>query len=132
MRLLLVLCLCTAALFGQDVIFRGTPTLRVTSGIERDERQKVEGEEARKGECLIVRKGKKYFWASRQNAPLNRIETENFTYFVHTGGSGYVKVFTGDRASANLPVDYVEHISQSFNVITYWGTTSSSALQSRR
>jgi hypothetical protein len=52
---------------------------------------------------------------------VDRIDSGQFTYFVHTGGAGYVKVFNGSREAAKAPADYVEHISVGFQTITYWG-----------
>ena len=59
-----------------------------------------------------VQRGKKYFWVSRDNAELMRIDAPQFTYFVHTGGGGYVKVLTGSRKETNAPADYIENITQ--------------------
>ena len=123
MRSVLVLLLCTAAAFSQSiVIFRGIPSVRVVSTPERDDREKLEGEAAQKAECVIVERGKnKYFWQSRNNTPLHRVDTAQFTYFLHTEGLGYVKVFTGQRSANPSTAEYLESFTRGLEVTTYWG-----------
>lgn len=121
MKILFTLCALTLSAFAQDVVFRGTPTVRVFASPEGDDRQKLDQSAAYKNECVIVQRGKKYFWASRENAEMTRVDAPQFTYFIHNGGAGYVKVLTGSRKATNAPVDYIENINQGFEVITYWG-----------
>ena len=121
MKTLLTLCVLTASAFAQDVVFRGTPTLRVLTTIEGDVRQQLDQAAGYKNECVIIQRGKKYLWASRDNAEMLRFDDKQFTYFILKGGGGYVKVFTGVR-DENAPADYVENVSvQGFPVMTYWG-----------
>jgi hypothetical protein len=121
MRLLIAVFLCTAFALAQDVVvFRGTPHVRVYATAENETREKLDGEAADKSECVIVQRGKKYFWASRNNSPVNRIDGSQFTYFVHTEGAGYVKIFTGER-KPGATVEYLESITQGLDLITYWG-----------
>ena len=128
MRLLIPVFLCAVSLCGADqIVFRGTPSLRVLSSVENDQRQKLDTDAAQKNECVIVQRGKKYFWASRGDAPMNRIDTSQFTYFIHTGGAGYVKIFTGVR-DPQAAADYIENINQQgFEVVTYWGRAETTA-----
>ena len=122
MRLILALCFCAVTLIADDaIVFRGVPTVRVFSDPDKDDRQKMEGDVANKNECVIMRRGKKYYWASRQNAPMTRTDVPPFTYFFHNSGAGYVKVYTGERGPATASADYVEHINRGFETVTYWG-----------
>jgi hypothetical protein len=121
MRVALMLAVSALTLAAQDVVFRGTPTIRVFATPEADERQKLDAATAQKNECVIVQRGKKYIWASRNNEPLTRVDLGQFTYFIHDRGAGYVKVFTGSREQAKAPADYVENINRGFEVVTYWG-----------
>lgn len=121
MRLWFALLLCSACAMAQDVVFRGIPSVRVFSTTERDDRQKLEADAAKKAECVIVQQGKKYYWRSRGNAPLTRVDTQQFTYFIHTDGLGFVKVLTGSRKETNAPADYIENFTRGFEVVTYWG-----------
>jgi hypothetical protein len=128
MRLLIPLFICAVSLFGADsIVFRGTPTIRVLSTADNDQRTKLEADAGAKNECVIVQRGKKYYWQSRGNELMTRIDSSQFTYFVHTGGAGYVKIFTGVRDAA-AAADYIEHINQQgFEVVTYWGKAETTA-----
>ena len=122
MRLLLAALLCTVSAVAQDVVvFRGTPSTRLFASADSENRVKLDADEAKKNECVIVSRKNKYYWASRNNGLMIRIDAPQFTYFVHSGGAGYVKVFTGER-SPDAQADYIEGITQGFDVITYWGT----------
>lgn len=122
-KLALPLMLFALSVLADDqVVFRGVPSVRLFSTPERDDRQKLEGEDAAKAECVVVQRGRnKYVWQSRSDAPLNRIDTPQFTYFVHADGLGYIKVYTGERSANTSSVEYVESITRGFEVITYWG-----------
>ena len=122
MRLLLAALLCTMTALAQDVVvFRGTPSTRLFAGVDSENRVKLDADEAKKNECVIVLRKKKYYWASRNNGSMTRIDAPQYTYFVHEGGAGYVKVFTGER-NPDAKADYVESITQGFDVIIYWGS----------
>lgn len=118
--LLFVLCFASASA-ADEVVFRGVPSVRVSAAPDGESRQKLDDAAGKKNECVIVRRGKRYFWSSRENAELTRIDSGQFTYFLHARGSGYVKVFNGSREATKAPADYVEHVSVEFNAITYWG-----------
>jgi hypothetical protein len=117
----LALLLYAFPVFADEIVFRGVPNLRVISSTKTDDRQVLDGEAASKAECVIVQRGKKYFWQSRNNAPMIRIDKPQFTYFVQSDGQGSVKVFTGERKLANPPADYIENLTNGFEVVTYWG-----------
>jgi hypothetical protein len=127
MRLFLALALAALSAAAQDVVFRGTPTVRVLSTTERDDRQQLSGDTAQKAECVIVQRGNKYYWRSRGDAPLNRVDLRGFTYFLHPQGLGFVKVLTGSRKEIGAPADYIESYTQGFETITYWGRVASPA-----
>ena len=122
MRLLIAALLCTTFAVAADdfVVFRGTPSVRLYASVDGETRSKLDAEAAKKGECVIVMRGKKFYWASRNNGEMTRVDATQFTYFIHTGGGGFVKVFTGER-KPDATADYVETITQGFDVISYWG-----------
>jgi hypothetical protein len=132
MKSLLTLCVLAVSAVGQEVVFRGTPTVRVYSTPEKDERQQLDQATAYKNECVITQRGKKYFWTSRDNVELRRVDAPQFTYFVHTGGGGYVKVLTGSRKATSAPADYIENVTSGFDVITYWGKVESTGTSTSR
>lgn len=120
MRFAIAFLLWAMAAWADGEVFRGTPSVRLFATFDSETREKLDAESAAKNECVIVAKGKKYYWASRDNGVMNRIDAPQYTYFVHTGGAGYVKVYTGAR-KPDAPVEYVESLTQGFEVITYWG-----------
>jgi len=124
---LFTVCFLALSALAADEVFRGAPTVRVFTSIEKESREKLDPESAKKNECVIVQRGKKYYWASRENAEMLRVDAPQFTYFIHVGGSGYVKVLTGSRKASNAPADYIENIVRGFEVITYWGTAITTA-----
>jgi uncharacterized protein (DUF427 family) len=124
MKFLFALCLIALTIQAQEVVFRGVPNVRVFTSVEQEQREKLEGADAQKNECVVVRKGRKYYWSSRNDAELERVDAPQFTYFMHKGGAGYIKILTGDRREMNAPADYIENINQGFDVITYWGRVS--------
>ena len=122
MKQLVIVCVVAFTGFAQEIVFQGTPTVRAFSNPDTDDRQQLDASAAQKAQCVIVRQGKKYLWASRDNAPLTRIDGEQFTFFLHTGGLGYVKVYTGTRGAATEKAEYSEHITRgNWETITYWG-----------
>jgi hypothetical protein len=117
-----LLLVCAVVALPQDVVFRGVPSVRVSSSAERDDRDKLDSTAAQKAECVIGQQGKnKYVWLSRNRVPLTRVDSPTFTYFVHPGGLGYVKVFTGQRSEDTSSVEYIESYTEGFQVVTYWG-----------
>ena len=121
MKQLFVLCLFAISAFAQEIVFQGTPNIRVFSTPERDTREELDASAGQKAQCVIVRQGKNYLWASRENAPMTRIDGPQFTFFIHQGGLGYVKVYTGVRGPATEKAEYTEHINRGWEAITYWG-----------
>jgi len=124
MKLLLTLCVAAVSCFAQDVVFRGRPTVRLFATPDKEQRETLDNDTAYKNECVIIQRGKKYFWSSRDNAELMRIDAPQYTYFIHTGGGGYVKVLTGSRKETKAPADYIESFTRGFEVVTYWGKVS--------
>lgn len=121
MRILLaVLTLLLTALpaLPQDEVFVGSPRVRVDADAIEAKRTEMTAESGEKYQCRIVRKGRKYAWASRGGRELTRVDAGDYTYFVSPEGSGYVKVFTG---AASQTHEYMEHVTAEFKTITYWG-----------
>ena len=74
----------------EAIIFLGQPTHKVSEGgIERTP-EKLSKEKASQFLCVIVKKGDKYYWKSRENKELVKMDSGAFTYFI-APTSGYVK-----------------------------------------
>ena len=68
-------------------------------------------------ECVISRIGEQYYWASRENAEMVRLESGAFVTYVALNGSGYVRVVNPTLKSVAALMsqtegkfDYVEHL----------------------
>jgi hypothetical protein len=80
-------------------------------------------------ECVISKIGQDYYWASRENRPMVRIEAGAFITFVALDGAGYVRmVAPGEKKTVSLmgdteaKFDYVEHLLIGLKSVTYYGT----------
>jgi hypothetical protein len=117
-RSILFAAVAASTLHAQDDSFTGTPLVRVDCDENEAKRTELSELAGEKYECRIARKGRRYVWASRGNRELMRSVAGDWTYFISPEGSGYVKVLTG---VAGQPYDYVEHVTEAFKTITYWG-----------
>jgi hypothetical protein len=115
---LAALFLCTALAFAADeAIFTGIPSVRIDADGAQSVRVELSDQGARKYECRIVGKGKKYFWASRGNRELIRSDSGDYTYFISPEGTGYVKV----ALTKGGTFDYMENFTTELKTVTYWG-----------
>jgi len=110
--------LFTTSLEAQEDSFTGTPLLRVDADPNETKRTELSDAAGQKYECRVLRKGRKYVWASRDNRELIRANAGDWTYYISPEGTGYVKVFTG---AGSQPYDYMEHLTTELKTLTYWG-----------
>jgi|SRR5688572_25260295 hypothetical protein len=120
-RNLLLAALSAPLLEAQEQAFTGTPLVRVDADSTETKRTELSEVAGQKYECRVVRKGRKYVWASRGDRELIRANAGDWTYYVSPEGSGYVKVLTG---SVTQPYDYMEHVTSELKTVTYWGKRS--------
>ena len=124
MKFLIPLLLCVSVVHADEIVFRGLPLVRLIATPAHDNREKLDADAAQKSECLVVLRGRKFYWRSRNDVLLNKVETSDFTYFISPEGFGFIKVFTGQR-KADAAAEYIESITREFDVITYWGKVTS-------
>jgi hypothetical protein len=117
-RNLLLAAVAGSALQAQDEGFTGTPLVRVDADGNETKRTELSEAAGEKYACRIIRKGKRFVWASRGDRELMRTVAGDWTYYVSPEGSGYVKVLMG---VAGQPFDYLEHVTGEFKTVTYWG-----------
>lgn len=65
---------------------------------------------------LILKRGEKYVWASRDNKELAISQSGVFKNFIASDASGYIRISATDGQTL-----YVEHLILGFKNITYWG-----------
>ena len=117
-----ILFLCAALAFGaEEVIFSGTPSVRIDADGGQSVRVELSDLGAKKYECRIIAKGKKYLWASRGSRELIRSDSGDYTYFVSPEGTGYIKVALVKTGGT---FDYMESFTTELKTVTYWGKRS--------
>jgi hypothetical protein len=107
-------------------VLQGRPASRTESSDETSKHVTIPDAERAKVAVVIVRKGGRYFWASRENRELERRVSGAFTYFVDRTEGGYIRVFDRSTLPESLRPDgpqfeYTEHVPVWRNTVTYWG-----------
>jgi hypothetical protein len=109
------------------LIFSGKPIVRVQdAGLGRNASELTTAQ-AIEFEVLITQDGDNFFWTSRENKRLLRLENENFTTFVAVDGVGYIKIAKPHTIKLlrlqleNYPFTYIEHMTAGLTVYTYFG-----------
>lgn len=108
--------------------FAGVPTVKISEGGLERAVQKVDGSAAANLACVISEIGGDYYWASRDNTPLVRIDGPAFVTYVAATGAGSIRVTKSEaREAASLmgpteqTYDYVERIWIGLRSVTYYG-----------
>ena len=109
-------------------VFKGRPSVKISEGgVERTPEQ-IARDRAINLECVISQIGNSYYWASRENVQLMRVDNAGFITFVAMNGSGYIRVVKPEaKAAAALMgpteerFDYVEHLLIGLTSMTYYG-----------
>lgn len=110
------------------VEFLGFPVIKIQEGgIDRIP-SNVLPEKRGEFQCIINKVGEKYYWASRENKEMIKIDSgKAFITYIALDGAGYVKVLKPEYYDQVLdsPVDaafeYIEHMSIGLTTITYFG-----------
>jgi hypothetical protein len=118
----------TVAAQAQSTIFTGLPTLKITEGGVERSADKLDRATASSLFCVINEKDGKFYWETRGNKPLLKIDSNAFVIYVAVDGSGYVRVLKPEfkKAAASISAteknyDYVEHMLLGLRTITYYG-----------
>jgi hypothetical protein len=108
--------------------FRGRPSLKVSEGGTERTPETLTADRAINLECVISKLGDEYYWASRENVRMVRVESGAFITYVAINGSGYVRqIVPAMKAVASLSggteskFDYVEHLLIGLKSVTYYG-----------
>ena len=109
-------------------VFKGRPSVKVSEGGLERTPEAIPRDRAVGLEWLISQIGNSYYWASRENVQLSRIDSGGFVTYVAQNGAGYVRVVKAEaKAAAALMsgteerFDYVEHALIGLRSITYYG-----------
>lgn len=111
-------------------VFAGIPSVKISEGGVERISENLSRDQAVNLGCVISRIGDDYYWASRENKALVRIEGVAFITFLAVDGAGYVKtVVPGMKKTVSLmgetemKFDYVEHLLIGLKSVTYYGVT---------
>lgn len=112
------------------VVFKGTPRTRVVeAGVDRLVSD-LSSADAAEYECSISKVGESYYWTTRDNVRLLKVESGAFTTFVATTGVGYVRIVNPDKKATaalmggpEVEYDYKEHVLLGLRSVTYFGVS---------
>ena len=94
----------------------GQPTVRVDATKAGATRRKLGSAEAARQSLKISVVGGRYYWTSRDNAPLELSTSGDFLYLSSNKPGQYVRV-----RKLNDKISYVEHVDTEFGSVTFWG-----------
>jgi hypothetical protein len=103
--------------YAEQIVFEGTPFMRNSSSTETAVNEELSGEAQINYKLIITKDDKGYIWFSRDKKRLHHTKSGIFDYFVNPDGSGYIKISKAE----NGQYLYLEHMSLSFQTISYWG-----------
>ncbi|PUE35528.1 hypothetical protein [Limnohabitans sp. Hippo4] len=120
----------TIATHAQSTTFTGLPSIKITeSGVERSA-EKLDRATASSLSCVIKEKDGKFYWETRGNKPLLKIDSNAFVIYFAVDGSGYVRVLkpefkqTAAISATEKNYDYVEHMLLGLRTVTYYGVAN--------
>ena len=110
------------------IVFKGLPIVKISEGgVSRIPENILKGR-AVNFKCIISKISESYYWASRENAKLLRIDNGAFSTFVAENGSGYIRMINSNlkgvaslMSETEIKYDYVEHLLIGLRSITYYG-----------
>lgn len=115
--------------FAQAIVFTGMPSVKVTeAGVERVVNE-VDRVAATGLSCVITELNGNFYWKSRGNKHMLKIDAGAFVTFIAVDGAGYVRIIkTGFKEAVVMAMtqtekkfDYVEHLTTGLRSITYFG-----------
>jgi hypothetical protein len=102
-------------------VFQGIPIVKISESGDERVPENVPREKAVNLSCVISKIGDRYYWASRENTLMRRVQAGAFTTFVAENGSGYVRVISTPEVRKMFKYAYVEHLLIGLNSVTYYG-----------
>jgi hypothetical protein len=117
--------LCNAQSFS----FTGLPSVKISEGGVERIAEKIEPTKAQNISCVIKEVDGKFFWVSRENKQLVKIDARGaFLIFLAVDGSGYIRMIKPElKDAASLmsatekSFDYIEHLLLGLRTVTYYG-----------
>ena len=111
----------------ETVVFIGQPTHKVSEGGLERTPEVLNKSKSTASICVIVKVKDKYFWKTRENVEMIKIESGAFVHFI-APASGYVKYtkpemrkFVEFMSPTEKKFGYIEHMSIGLRSVNYWG-----------
>ena len=111
-----------------NVVFKGLPIVKISEGGVSRVPENITRDKAVNIKCFISNIGGSYYWASRENVKLLRIDSGAFITFFAENGSGYIRLVNPDLKDAaslmsetEARYDYIEHLLIGRRSVTYYG-----------
>ncbi len=124
----LIICFFTNLCNAQAFSFTGIPSVKVTEGGVERNAEKIEQSKALNVACIVKEVDGKFYWETRGNKPLLRIDSGAFFLFIAIDGSGYIRLIKPSlkeaasvMSAAEKNFDYVEHLILGLRSVTYYG-----------
>ena len=122
-------CFLTSVCNAQSFSFDGLPTVKISEGGVERIAEKIEPLKAQNISCVIREVEGKFFWVSRENKQLVKIDARGaFLVFLAVDGSGYIRIIKPEfKDAASLmsvtekSFDYLEHLLLGLRTVTYYG-----------
>ena len=110
------------------VVFVGVPVQKVSeSGLSRVSEARSQ-EKASAALCVISQSGDDFFWTSRNNRTLYKIDGGGAFITYVAPDAGYIRIIKPEYKTAapltsetEAKFDYIEHMTTGLRTITYWG-----------
>lgn len=125
---LFILIIAATVHAQSTVVFKGLPVVKISEGGVSRVPENITRDRAVNVKCIISKTGGSYYWASRENVKLSRIDSGAFFTFVAENGSGYIRLVNPDLKDAaslmsetEAKYDYIEHLLIGLRSVTYYG-----------
>jgi hypothetical protein len=123
-----ILIIAAAVHAQSTMVFKGLPTVKISEGGVSRVPENITRDMAENLKCIVSKIGGSYYWASRENVKLLRIDSGAFSTFIAENGSGYIRLVNPDLKDAaslmsetEAKYDYVEHLLIGLPSVTYYG-----------
>jgi len=125
---LFILIIAATVHAQSTVVFKGLPIVKISEGGVSRVPENITRDRAVNVKCIIRKSGGSYYWASRENVKLLRIDSGAFFTFVAENGSGYIRLVNPELKDAaslmsetETKYDYIEHLLIGLRSVTYYG-----------
>lgn len=130
-----LLILITQIANAQAMVFIGTPNVKIIeSGADRS-LERVEKSKELSLACVVKEIDGKFYWESRGNKQLLKVDSGAFVTYFAVDGSGYIRLVKPSmkEAASTISVteknfDYIEHLLLGLRSVSYYGKLNSTNL----